>query len=283
MRIAPTFSMIFTADSRWSSKGIAIKRTRLDTELLRLGLVHSRTEARRAIEEGLVVVTGVPTPKPATLVDPGAGISLKAPPRFVSRGGDKLDGAIADLDIEVSDRIWLDAGASTGGFTDRLLQGGARAVVAVDVGYGQFHWRLRNDERVHLMERTNVRDLANVGLPVTADAVVADLSFISLRVVLPALVGVASAEADHLLLVKPQFEVGKEAVGKGGVVRDPALWASAAAGVVETAERLGLGLVGAAASRVPGPAGNREFFVHLRKGEDSRMELIEEAIKDASG
>lgn len=229
-----------------------------------------------------MIVAGVPAPKPATLVSPGAGISLDSPSRFVSRGGDKLDGALDELDIDVAGRNWLDAGASTGGFTDRLLQGGARAVIAVDVGYGQFDWKLRNDERVKLMERTNVRDLAPGDLPFAVEGVVADLSFISLRVVLPVLDALASVDADHLLMVKPQFEVGKAALGKGGVVRDPALWASATTGVVEAAGALGLGLVGVALSRFPGPAGNREFFVHLRRGEDSRMDLISKAVEEAS-
>lgn len=228
-----------------------------------------------------MIVAGVPAPKPATLVSPGTGISLDSPSRFVSRGGDKLDGALAELDVDVAGRGWLDAGASTGGFTDRLLQGGARAVIAVDVGYGQFDWKLRNDDRVTLMERTNVRDLVSGDLPFAAEGVVADLSFISLRVVLPVLDAVASADADHLLMVKPQFEVGKAALGKGGVVRDHALWTSATTGVVEAAAALGLGLIGVAPSRLPGPAGNREFFVHLRRGEDSRMDLISKAVEEA--
>jgi 23S rRNA (cytidine1920-2'-O)/16S rRNA (cytidine1409-2'-O)-methyltransferase len=202
--------------------------------------------------------------------------------RFVSRGGDKLDGALDRLDLTVAGKRWLDAGASTGGFTDRLLQGGAEAVCAVDVGYGQLDWKLRNDERVVVMERTNVRELERDALPWVPDGVVADLSFISLSLVLPALRRVASETADHVLMVKPQFEVGKDQVGKGGVVRDPTLWRSAVLGVVATAEALGLGLVDAAPSEVPGPAGNREFFIQLRAGATSDRAAVDRAVAEVS-
>lgn len=225
------------------------------------------------------MVRGVTTPKPASMVSPDTYIEIVGSTRaFVSRGGDKLDGALAELDVRVRGRRWLDAGASTGGFTDRLLKGGASEVAAVDVGYGQLDWSLRNDARVFVLERTNVRNLKPEELPWAPDAVVADLSFISLRVVLPALVRVAVPGADYLLMVKPQFEVGKEAVGKGGVVRDPDLWRSAILGVVERAEELGLALVGTAASPLPGPSGNREFFLHLTTGHDSSMDSIDAAI-----
>ena len=200
---------------------------------------------------------------------------------FVSRGGAKLDGALQDLDVTVRDRSWLDAGASTGGFTDRLLQGGAARVIAVDVGYGQLDWKLRNDPRVVVLERTNVRNLTGGDLPFAPEGVVADLSFISLTVVLPALVGVAAGDADLVLLVKPQFEVGKGKVGKGGVVRDAGLWKEALLRVVDAAAAEGLGLAGATPSRHPGPAGNREFFVHLRAGAAGSAELIDRAVEDA--
>src|SRR5918996_3682491 len=236
------------------------KRARLDAELVRRRLVASRTEAQRAIQAGTVVVNGVPATRAATLVANDARVELTSEPSpFVSRGGSKLDGALDRLDVTVEGRRWLDAGASTGGFTDRLLQGGASAVIAVDVGYGQLDWGLRMDDRVVVIERTNVRHLAPDDLPWAPEGVVADLSFISLELVLPPLVSAATPDADFVLLVKPQFEVGKEAVGKGGVVRDPSLWRDALQRVVETGGRLGVGLVGAVPSEPPGPAGNREF------------------------
>ena len=214
-------------------------------------------------------------------------IVLTGPPtRFVSRGGEKLDGALDRLRVEVRDRRWLDAGAATGGFTDCLLQRGASEVTAVDVGYGQLAWALRNDPRVTVIERVNVRDLASELLPWRPEGVVADLSFISLRVVLPALAAVAEADADFLLMVKPQFEVGRADVGKGGVVRDPALWTTAVQSVVDRATDQGLGLAGAAASPLPGPAGNREFFVWLRRGAilgaESIAAVIEPVIEEVA-
>lgn len=225
----------------------------------------------------------MPATRSATLVSPDDPIALVGDARrFVSRGGDKLDGALDRFDLTVAEKRWLDAGASTGGFTDRLLQGGAEAVCAVDVGYGQLDWTLRNDDRVVVIERTNVRELERDALPWVPDGVVADLSFISLSLVLPALRRVASETADHVLMVKPQFEVGKDQVGKGGVVRDPTLWRSAVLGVVATAEGLGLGLVDAAPSEVPGPAGNREFFIHLRAGATSDRSAVDSAVEEVS-
>jgi 23S rRNA (cytidine1920-2'-O)/16S rRNA (cytidine1409-2'-O)-methyltransferase len=216
-------------------------------------------------------------------VAPDVSIKLRTPDRFVSRGGVKLDGALAELEVPVQDLRWLDAGASTGGFTDRLLQGGAAGVVAVDVGYGQLDWGLRNDDRVVVLERTNVRTLAPLDLPWIPDAAVADLSFISLRLVLPALTEVVSPSGALLLMVKPQFEVGKEAVGKGGVVRDPALWTGAIEKVVDAAADLGWSLVGTAPSRLPGPSGNREFFIHLVRGGPTDRASIVRAVEEAAG
>lgn len=264
------------------------KHHRLDGELVRRGLVASRTEAQKAIEDGLVMVNGVTAEKAATMITSNTPIVLTGPPaRFVSRGGEKLDGALDRLlALEVRDRRWLDAGAATGGFTDCLLQRGASEVVAVDVGYGQLAWALRNDPRVAVIERVNVRDLTSGLLPWRPEGVVADLSFISLRVVLPALVVVAEADADFLLMVKPQFEVGRADVGKGGVVRDPALWATAVQSVVDRAADMGLGLAGVAASPLPGPAGNREFFVWLRRdatlGDESLTAVIEPMIEEVA-
>lgn len=267
---------------RVSSKGTSIKRARLDTEMVRRGLAATRSEAKRAIAEGKVSLGGVPSPSPATLVGPSDPIGVTEPrARFVSRGGEKLDGALRSLDVEVAGRRWLDVGASTGGFTDRLLQGGASEVIALDVGYGQLDWRLRNDERVHVMERTNVRNLVRADLPWSPAGVVGDLSFISLTLVLPALRRVAKEDADHLLLVKPQFEVGRNEVGKGGVVADPELWEASIRKVVGSAAQAGLGLVDAAPSLLPGPSGNREFFVHLRAGADTNDAAIGAAIRAA--
>lgn len=258
------------------------RRTRLDTELVRRGLATSRSEAQRAIDAGVVKVGGMPAPKAAALVDTEQAITIsEATEPFVSRGGRKLDGALARWAIPVAGRRWLDAGASTGGFTDRLLQGGASFVVAVDVGYGQLDWRLRNDDRVVVLERVNVRTLARGDLPWAPEGVVADLSFISLRLVLPALARVARDDADFVLLVKPQFEVGKESVPRGGVVRDPQLWARAIDGVVLSGAQSGLGVAGVAPSDLPGPAGNREFFLHLNRGNHPDASAVGRAIEGA--
>ncbi|MDQ3963959.1 MAG: TlyA family RNA methyltransferase [Actinomycetota bacterium] len=258
-------------------------RRRLDTELVRRGLVSSRAEAQDAIVRGQVLVKGVPATRAATMVDAEESIKLDGPARrFVSRGGEKLDGALDRLGLEVADRAWLDAGASTGGFTDCLLQRGARSVVAVDVGYGQLDLRLRNDPRVTVLERTNVRNLVPSSLPALADGVVADLSFISLRVVIGALVACATPDADHVLLVKPQFEAGPDRVGRGGVVRDAGVWLATMTHVVEAGREHGLGLVGATYSDPPGPAGNREFFLHLRRDGASDAAVLTTAIKQVA-
>jgi 23S rRNA (cytidine1920-2'-O)/16S rRNA (cytidine1409-2'-O)-methyltransferase len=257
-------------------------RARLDTELARRKLAPSRAAAQKVIEDGRVMVDGVTASNPSTLVGRDIPIQVVSTERsFVSRGGDKLDGALERLSVAVADRKWLDAGASTGGFTDRLLSSGADAVIAVDVGYGQLDYGLRNDERVVVMERTNVRTLRPEDVPWVPDGVTADLSFISLRLVLPALRAVAAPDADFVLLVKPQFEVGRELVGKGGVVRDPEHWHAAIAAVVDAADELGLSLCGATFSDVVGPKGNREFFVHLRAGCSAPAGTIDRAVKAA--
>ena len=259
------------------------KALRLDAELVRRGLATSRSHARRAVEEGKVLVGGIPVTKVDAMVGPDASIALEGDAsRFVSRGGEKLNGALQRLDVTVEGRLWLDAGASTGGFTDCLLQHGAQRVAAVDVGYGQLDWTLRNDERVVVLERTNVRKIDPATLPFAAEGVTADLSFISLRLVLPSLRACAVPEADLLLLVKPQFEVGKDAVGRGGVVKDPDGWRRALAGVVEAAAGLGLGLEGAVPSPLRGPAGNVEFFLHLKEGAPSNREALERAVAEVA-
>jgi 23S rRNA (cytidine1920-2'-O)/16S rRNA (cytidine1409-2'-O)-methyltransferase len=257
------------------------RRTTLDLELVRRRLATSRSGARRAINAGSVLVNGIPALQASTLVDAGTPIALQGPSkRFVSRGGEKLDGFLQGCPIKVAGRRWLDAGASTGGFTDRLLQGGAEAVAVVDVAYGQLDYGLRQDPRVFVLERTNVRLLDAAMLPWAPEAVVADLSFISLTLVLPTLVEVATDAADLLVLVKPQFEVGRDAVGTGGVVRDPLEWRAAIERVVDGAAVLGLGLSRVAVAEPPGPAGNREFFVHLTRGGGAPGEAIAEAIAE---
>jgi 23S rRNA (cytidine1920-2'-O)/16S rRNA (cytidine1409-2'-O)-methyltransferase len=242
-------------------------RVRLDTELVRRGLARSREEAGELVAAGLVAVAGQQAAKPATQVARDAAIVVTDPgePRYVSRGGRKLAGALAAFaELSVAGRQVLDAGASTGGFTDVLLRAGAAHVVAADVGYGQLAWSLRTDPRVTVLDRVNVRTLGPV-TPVP-DLVVADLSFISLTLVLPALVAAAAPDADFVLLVKPQFEVGKDRVGPGGVVRDTTDRSAAIRKVSQAAGQLGLGVRGITASPLPGPAGNVEYFLWLRRG-----------------
>lgn len=247
-------------------------RRRLDAELVRRRLADSRTQAQRLIDQGLVTVGGVVATKSATMVDPADAVEVTdaADSKYASRGGHKLAGALDDLQLSVAGRHALDAGAAHGGFTDVLLRRGAARVIAVDVAYGQLDWRLRSDPRVEVIERTNVRHLSlDAFAPPPPDIVVADLSFISLTLVMPALASVAAPGADVALMVKPQFEAGREAVGKGGVVRDAVTWQRAIERVVESANLHGLVLVGACASPLPGPSGNVEFFVHLRRGADA--------------
>jgi 23S rRNA (cytidine1920-2'-O)/16S rRNA (cytidine1409-2'-O)-methyltransferase len=243
-----------------------VARRRLDAELVRRGLATSRTEAQAAVRDGLVLVGGRMAGKASTLVDPAEPVELVGPARrFVSRGGEKLDAALERFGIEVAGRRALDAGASTGGFTDCLLQRGAGHVIAVDVGYGQLAWPLRGDPRVTVLERTNVRDLRPEALPFAPEILVADLSFISLRLAIGALASVAAEGAELVLLVKPQFEAGRVAVGPGGVVRDPERWADAIRGVSEAAFAAGLRPLDVMASPVRGPAGNVEFLLHTTK------------------
>ncbi|AVT38671.1 TlyA family RNA methyltransferase [Plantactinospora sp. BB1] len=246
------------------------RRTRLDAELVRRGLARSREQAAALVEAGRVQVRGVRAQKVAAMVDPADPVRVLGDDpstEYVSRGGHKLAGALAAFapeGLDVAGRRCLDAGASTGGFTDVLLRAGAAEVLAVDVGYGQLAWAIRTDERVRVFERTNVRTLTPDTIGGTVTLTVADLSFISLRLVLPALAGCTAPDGDLVLMVKPQFEVGKERVGSGGVVRDPQLRVEAVLAVTEAAAGLGLGLAGVVASPLPGPSGNVEFFVWLR-------------------
>jgi 23S rRNA (cytidine1920-2'-O)/16S rRNA (cytidine1409-2'-O)-methyltransferase len=242
-------------------------KSRLDSELVRRGLARSREHAHELVDSGRVRIAGLVATKHATGVEAGASLSVQTGggPDYVSRGGHKLAGALDALGGPAVDgRRCLDVGASTGGFTDVLLRRGAREVVAVDVGYGQLAWSLRTDARVRVLERTNARALTAAEIGGAADLIVGDLSFISLRLVLPALVACAQADADLLLLVKPQFEAGKDEVGRGGVVRDPTVRAATVREVAGTAGTLGWGTAAVTPSRLPGPAGNIEFFLWLR-------------------
>ncbi|UQU67303.1 TlyA family RNA methyltransferase [Couchioplanes caeruleus] len=246
------------------------RRARLDAELVRRKLARSREQAAALVAAGRVQVRGTVAAKVATMIDPADPVVVTGEDpadEYVSRGSHKLAGALkAFAGLAVQGRRCLDAGASTGGFTDVLLRGGAAHVYAVDVGYGQLAWPLRTDERVTVMERTNVRTLTPDMLGGPVQLTVADLSFISLRLVLPALAACTAPDGDLALMVKPQFEVGKERVGSGGVVRDPLLRAEAVVDVATAAAGQGLGVAGVAASPLPGPSGNVEFFVWFRRG-----------------
>ena len=260
------------------------RRSRLDAELVRRGLARSREHAVTLIAEGRVAVAGQAATKPATGVEAGTPVVVRSDPdqpSWVSRGAHKLLGALEAFPVAVEGRRALDAGASTGGFTQVLLDRGAAEVVAVDVGYGELAWSLRTDDRVRVLERTNVRGLEpdRIGGPV--DLVVADLSFISLRLVLPALTACAREDADLLPMVKPQFEVGRERLGSGGVVRDPAHRADAVLSVAAAAAELGWGTAGVVASPLPGPAGNVEFFLWLRRDAGPiRDEDVQRAVEE---
>jgi len=243
---------------------------RVDAELVRRGMARSRQHAAELIAAGHVLLDGGTVTKAARQMDPARALRVVAPATedYASRGAYKLAGALdalGDRAPVVAGRRALDAGASTGGFTDVLLRRGAAHVVAVDVGYGQLAWHLQQDDRVTVLDRTNVRTLDPAAVAPAPELVVADLSFISLTLVLPALAGAAAADADLLLMVKPQFEVGKERLGRGGVVRDPQLHAEAVRTVAEAAADLGLAARAVVPSPLPGPSGNVEYFIALRR------------------
>ncbi len=261
------------------------RRARVDAELVRRGLARSRQQAAELIGAGRVSIDGMPAAKPATAVAVSARLTVdEADERdWVSRGAHKLMGALDGFGVAVDGRRCLDAGASTGGFTEVLLDRGAREVVAVDVGYGQLAWSLRNDPRVTVMERTNVRSLTPDAIGGPVDLVVADLSFISLSTVLPALTSCADADADIVPMVKPQFEVGKDRVGAGGVVSDPQLRAEAVLTVARRAAELQWYPVAVTASPLPGPSGNVEYFLRLRSRTEHPLsgEALEHAVRQA--
>ena len=245
-----------------------VARVRLDTLLADRGLFTSRSRAAASVMAGEVRLggDGARAEKPGQLVDPDVAVAVDERPRFVSRGGVKLANALARFGVDPAGRRALDVGASTGGFTDCLLQAGAAHVVAVDVAYGELDWGLRNDDRVTVMERCNARGMTAADLPYAPDLVVMDLSFISLTKVLPAVLGTLAERYDVLAMVKPQFEVGKGRVGKGGVVREPDLRREALTSVAGFARDLGASVLGFASSGLPGPKGNRESFVWLAEG-----------------
>lgn len=246
-------------------------RVRLDAAMVKRGLAHSRSEAIGLIEDRQVTVSGVMAEKASRLVADSEPIEILRRRRFVSRGGEKLEGGLHRFGVRVEGRSVLDAGASTGGFTDCVLAHGARRVFAVDVGRNQLHERISGDARVVSREQTNVRDLALADVPFPVSLVVADLSFISLVTVLPALSGLVGAEdgfpeAEMILLVKPQFEVGRVEASRGrGVITDPVLHASAVAHVEDEARRLGWSVVSSMESPLKGQDGNTEFLLHLSR------------------
>ncbi|MHB8438439.1 MAG: TlyA family RNA methyltransferase [Acidimicrobiales bacterium] len=266
-------------------------RRRLDVALVRRGYAASRQQAQALIEAGAVLVAGALADKAARLVDDGEPLVVDTGARrFVSRGGDKLDAALDAFGIDPSGRRVLDAGASTGGFTDCLLQRGAERVAAVDVGYGQLDARLRSDPRVELHERTNIRDADGDRLGAPFDLVVADLSFISLTTVAAALVSLARPGAALVVLVKPQFEAGRREVNQGrGVVRDPAVRRRTLDQVCSALAGAGASIMGAMASPVLGPAGNAEFLVHARASlgapgaldAENLARALDDAVRDA--
>lgn len=257
-------------------------RRRLDVELVRRHLARSREQAQEFIDQGLVEVNGMIATKSASQVDESAAIRVlvDSDDDYVSRGAHKLIGALDAFGIDPTGKVVLDAGASTGGFSDVLLRRGARHIYCVDVGYGQLAWKIAGDERTTVIDRTNIRNLTEADLGTKVDLIVADLSFISLGTVLPALVGVLKPDGQALLMVKPQFEVGKESLGPGGVVTDNFQRIEAVNKIANKAFELGLGTTGVIASPLPGPSGNVEYFLWLKFGAPAPLVVdIETAVR----
>lgn len=266
---------------------MAPQRRRLDAELVRRKIARSREQAVEMIKEGRVTVGGFRAHKPATIVEPEVSIKVEHSPEdeWASRGAHKLLGALDAFGLSPAGLRVLDAGASTGGFSDVCLKRGAREVVAVDVGYGQLLWRLQNDERVTVLDRTNIRNLNVEMCNGPCDAMVGDLSFISLKLVLPAILECLKPGAWMLPMVKPQFEVGKDRLGNGGVVRSPELRKEVTFEIAAFAQGLGAGMKSVVASPLPGPSGNVEYFLWLEKGappvgEDALKAMVTKAIEE---
>ncbi|MBI5669923.1 MAG: TlyA family RNA methyltransferase [Chloroflexi bacterium] len=259
-------------------------KKRLDVLLHERGLASTREKARGMIMAGEVLVNGTVVDKPGTRASENAEIVLKGKPRFVSRGGDKLAHALAVFAVSAAGRVCADVGASTGGFTDCLLQNGAARVYAIDVGYGQLDYTLRQDARVVVIERTNARYLETLAEPVSL--VVMDASFISLKLLLPAIRGWLTPQADVIPLIKPQFEAGKQDVGKGGVVRDRRVHARVLEDVLNAARELGFAVKGLTTSPIKGPAGNTEFLAWLGWGQTASLDitpLVASVLADTTG
>ena len=260
-----------------------MKKARLDQLVFERGLTESRERAKTTIMSGVVFVNGQRADKPGTAVDPEAVIEIRGDVLpFVSRGGYKLDKALKVFPVDPAGKLCLDCGASTGGFTDVLLQHGARKVYAVDVGYGQLAWKLRTDERVVNLERTNLRYVTPELIPEPIELAVMDVSFISIRLVIPAVKQLLCPDADYICLIKPQFEAGREEVGKKGVVRDPAVHEHVIESILQFAPGIGLSVVGLDYSPIKGPEGNIEYLCHMvnRAGEDKSFDV--HAIVSAS-
>ena len=260
-----------------------MKKQRLDQLVYELGYTESRERAKTTIMSGLVFVNGQRADKPGMAVDPAATIELhgEALP-FVSRGGYKLDKALKVFPVDPAGKVCIDCGASTGGFTDVLLQHGAAKVYAVDVGYGQLAWKLRTDDRVVNLERTNLRYVDETLIPEPLDLAVMDVSFISVRLVLPAVKALLKPGADYICLIKPQFEAGREEVGKKGVVRDAKVHEQVVRGILAFAREIGFSVMGLDYSPIKGPEGNIEYICHLKNGVFEAPEPDVEAVVAAS-
>lgn len=260
-----------------------MKKVRLDQLVFDLGLTESRERAKTTVMSGLVFVDGQRADKPGMQVSPDATVEVKgAALPYVSRGGFKLEKALKVFPISVAEKICVDCGASTGGFTDVLLKNGATKVYSVDVGYGQLAWCLRQDERVVNMERTNIRYISPEQIPEPIDIAVMDLSFISIKLVLPAVCTLLKDGAELVCLIKPQFEAGKDEVGKKGVVRDKAVHLSVIKSVLDFASTVGLTVMGLDYSPIKGPEGNREYLCYMKKGIFAAPDIDAKAVVEAS-
>lgn len=260
-----------------------MKKIRLDQLVFDLGLVESRERAKTTVMSGLVFVNGQRADKPGMQVSPDVNVEVKGTALpYVSRGGLKLEKALKVFPIDVNGKVCIDCGASTGGFTDVLLKNGAAKVYSVDVGYGQLAWSLRNDERVVNMERTNIRYISSEQIPEPLDICVMDLSFISVKLVLPAVCALLKDDAQLVCLIKPQFEAGREEVGKKGVVRDKAVHLSVIESVLSFAPTVGMTVMGLDFSPIKGPEGNREYLCYMKKGVHEAGLINAAAVVEAS-